>query len=382
MTSKFSLMRRVAAGLVAVAVVGGSTSAFAANLTWKGGQTTAARAWATASNWQPGTVPATNDSVFFGPIGSAAAYSVNIAANTNALASATFTSAASGQYQTTGGGFLVINGAIVNNSTATGAAGTGQSSVVLRNVELTGNSTLSGSGAPTEIFTSLEGAGFTLTVTGNNLILDGATATADIVASTGSTVSLSAVVQLADLTIGPAGTVGGEPNRAPGSFFATTGDGDLTFQNASTVNMGVAGLSPTAGAGGDNYDQFSTTGAVSFAGSLNIDWSQVGSSLFNSWTEFDLFSGGTYGGNFGSVSLVGATGPYSTLSFTQNGSEWRSQDFVGQGGQTQYLVFQSVSGNLVVVPEPSTIVFASIGVAMSGWSVLKKRRLAKLASSK
>lgn len=382
MTSKFSFMRRVAAGLVAIAVVGGSTSAFAANLTWKGGQSTAARVWATASNWQPGTVPAANDSVFFGPIGSSAAYSVNIASDTNALASATFTSAASGQYQTTGGGFLVMNGALVNNSTATGAAGTGQASVVLRNVKLAGNSTLSGSGAPTEIFTSLEGAGFTLTVTGNNLILDGATATADVLASTGSTVSLSSVVQLANLTIGPAGTVGGEPNRAPGSFFATTGAGTLDFQNASTVNMGVAGLSPTSGAGGDNYDQFSTTGSVSFAGSLNIDWSQVGSSTFNSFTEFDLFSAGTYGGNFGSVSLVGATGPYSALSFTQNGSEWRTQDFVGQGGQTQWLVFQSGTGNLVVVPEPSTIVFASIGVAMSGWSVLKKRRLAKLASSK
>lgn len=382
MTSKFSFMRRVAAGLVAIAVVGGSTSAFAANLTWKGGQSTAARVWATASNWQPGNVPAANDSVFFGPIGSSAAYSVNIASDTNALASATFTSAASGQYQTTGGGFLVMNGALVNNSTATGAAGTGQASVVLRNVKLAGNSTLSGSGAPTEIFTSLEGAGFTLTVTGNNLILDGATATADVLASTGSTVSLSSVVQLANLTIGPAGTVGGEPNRAPGSFFATTGAGTLDFQNASTVNMGVAGLSPTSGAGGDNYDQFSTTGSVSFAGSLNIDWSQVGSSTFNSFTEFDLFSAGTYGGNFGSVSLVGATGPYSALSFTQNGSEWRTQDFVGQGGQTQWLVFQSGTGNLVVVPEPSTIVFASIGVAMSGWSVLKKRRLAKLASSK
>jgi hypothetical protein len=29
-------------------------------------------------------------------------------------------------------------------------------------------------------------------------------------------------------------------------------------------------------------------------------------------------------------------------------------------------VFQAQSGNLVVVPEPSTIVFAGLGVAMSG----------------
>lgn len=384
MTSKFSFMRRLAAGLLAVAVVGGSSSAFAASYTWKGGQTTLSRAWATASNWSPGTVPGNTDSVFFGPIGTSASYSVNIAADTAELASVTFTSAATGGYQTTGAGSLVVNGAIVNNSSAINpSVGTGESSVVLRNVRLAGDSTLSGTGAPTEIFTSLEGAGFTLAVTGNNLILDGATAEANILASTGSTISLSSVVQLADFTIGSAGTVGGEPNRAAGSFFATTSSGALTFSSAaSTVNMGVAGIPPGPGAGGDNYDQFTTTGAVSFNGTLNIDWAQVGSNTFNSWTEFDLFSAGTYGGNFTSVTLVGGTGPYSSLTFTQNGGEWTTGSFIGQGGQSQYLVFQSGTGNLVVVPEPSTIVFAGIGVAMSGWSVLKKRRLAKLASSK
>jgi hypothetical protein len=383
MTSKFSFMRRVAAGLLAVAIVGGGTSAFAANYTWKGGQTTAARAWATASNWSPSGPPANGDRAFFGPIGTSASYSVNLSADTNELVALTFTSAATGGYQTTGAGAIVVNGAIVNNSTAINpTVGTGESSVVLRNVTLAGNSTLSGTGAPTEIFSNLDGAGFTLTVTGNNLVLDGATATANILASTGSTVSLSSVVQLADFTIGPAGTVGGEPNRAAGSFFATTSDGVLDFQNGSIVNVGVAGLAPAPGAGGDNYDQFTTSGAVTFGGDLNIDWSQVGSSTFLSWSEFDLFSGGTYGGNFSSVTLVGGTSPYAGLTFTQNGGEWRTGSFIGEAGQSQWLVFQSGTGNLVVVPEPSTIVFAGLGVAMSGWSLLKKRRLAKLASSK
>ena len=111
---------------MAVAIVGGSTSAFAANYTWKGGQSTAARAWATASNWSPSGPPANGDRAFFGPIGSAASYSVNLAADSNELVSVNFTSAATGGYQTTGAGAIVVNGAIVNDSTAINpAVGTG-----------------------------------------------------------------------------------------------------------------------------------------------------------------------------------------------------------------------------------------------------------------
>ena len=172
--------------------------------------------------------------------------------------------------------------------------------------------------------------------------------------------------------------MGGEPTRPTGEFFGTLGDGTIDFKNGSTVNMGAASpASPSI-----TYDQFSTTGAINFGGSLNVDWAQVGSSTFANYTAFDLFDGGSYAGNFSSVALVGATAPYASLTFTQNGSEWSTQPFVGEGGQNQWLVFQSQSGNLVVVPEPSTIVFAGLGVAMSGWTMWKKRRLSKLLAAK
>ena len=295
------------------------------------------------------------------------------------MTSATFTSAATAGYRvTSAGGALVLNGALVNNSTALNTQGTGKSSVLITNLKLAGDSTLSGSGAPTEIFSNLFGVGKKLTVTSSNLILDGATSEANIEASTGATVSLSQSVTLADFTVGPAGTVGGEPTRATGDFYQTFGDGAIQFKNGSTVNMGAA--SPISA--GDTYDQFSTTGAINFGGSLNVDWAQVGSSTFANYTAFDLFDGGSYAGNFSSVALVGATAPYASLTFTQNGSEWSTQPFVGEGGQNQWLVFQSQSGNLVVVPEPSTIVFAGLGVAMSGWTMWKKRRLSKLLAAK
>ena len=40
----------------------------------------------------------------------------------------------------------------------------------------------------------------------------------------------------------------------------------------------------------------------------------------------------------------------------------------------QRLIFSQSTGTLTVVPEPSTIVFAGIGIAMFGWSTWTRRR--------
>jgi len=65
------------------------------------------------------------------------------------------------------------------------------------------------------------------------------------------------------------------------------------------------------------------------------------------------------------------------LSWTKIGDNWSSGD-IGSGKFFQY---QNATGELVVVPEPSTLVFAGVGVAMAGWSAWKKRRLAKVLAS-
>jgi hypothetical protein len=181
---------------------------------------------------------------------------------------------------------------------------------------------------------------------------------------------------LLDLTIGAAGTLSGLANRDPGVFFNAGAEGTLNLMNGSTSNFGVMGSVD------GEYDAYATTGPVNFGGELNIDWSQVGSNTFSNWTNFNLFEGLSYAGNFSQVNLNGAAAPYDTLTFTQFGTEWSTQPFIGAGGQSQWLVFQAQSGNLVVVPEPSTIVFAGLGVAMSGWTMWKKRRLSKLLAAK
>lgn len=385
MKLKFAFARKVAVGLMAVAVAAAGANAFAANYTWKGATSANGKIWSTASNWSqaatPAIAPPDFSTVVIGPIGGGTTIPVqrqiNVTTDTNEITSMTFTDNLAG-YEFTGAGNVVVNGAIVNNSTTLSTGGTDKASVVLKLVQLNGDSTLSGSGAATEIYQEISSVDplnpNTLTVTGNNLILQGTTVNANLLASTGSFVSLDSAPSFRDLTIGAAGSLGGLPNRDPDVFFGATGTGTLDLKNGSNSYFAVKNDA--------EYDQFATTGTISFGGTLNVDWAQVGSSTFENYTTFDLFNGSTYSGNFSAVSLAGAAAPYDTLTFTQFGTEWSTQPFVGEGGQQQWLVFQSQSGNLVVVPEPSTIVFAGLGVAMSGWTMWKKRRLSKLLAAK
>ena len=400
MKLKHAFARKVAAGFLAVAVAAAGANAFAANYTWKGGNTTPTKAWATGSNWAQtaptatAVAPTNGSSVFIGPLGGGTSLApvqrtINVADDTNAIQSMTFTAGGYAGYSFSGAGAVVLapGAAIVNNNATLTTGGTKQASVVLKNVTLQGNATLSGSGPATEIYSVIDGTNpsDTLTVSNNNLILQGTTVNVNVVASTGSTVSLDALPSFTNLTIGSLGSLGGLPGRAAGDFFGATGTGVLDLQAGSTSTFAVQGTSPTAGDGGTNYDQYATSGAVNFGGTLNVDWAQVGSSTFNSWTTFNLFDAGVagYSGNFSQVYLTGTlAAPYTGLTFNQVGSEWKTDPFVGQGGQSQWLVFQSQSGNLVVVPEPSTIVFAGLGVAMSGWTMWKKRRLSKLLAAK
>ena len=390
MKLQYAFARKVAAGFLAVAVAAAGANAFAANYTWKGGTNATSKNWVTGTNWSqtatPAVAPQDLSTVIIGALGGGTAGSqraINVASDTNEVSSLQFNNNNAG-YAFTGNGYVVVNGAITNNNTTLSSAGTGAASTVLRNVQLNGDTSLSGTGAPTEIFASITGVNefTTLTVTGNNLILDGTGVAVNLIASTGSTVSLNQSPAFTNLTIGAGGALGGLPGRDPGTFFSATGTGDVELKNASTTTFAVAGVQPGAGDAGTSYDQFATGGAMKFGGTLVVDWAQVGSSLFDNYTTFDLFNGGTYAGNFSSVSLAGGVAPYDALSFTQFGTEWSTQPFVGAGGQSQWLVFQAQSGNLVVVPEPSTIVFAGLGVAMSGWTMWKKRRLSKLFAAK
>ena len=121
------------------------------------------------------------------------------------------------------------------------------------------------------------------------------------------------------------------------------------------------------------------TGLLSFGGTLDIDFSGSTAESFGTGAGWLLFQGVVTGTtSFSSVLLdnVDPSSPYYGLTFhaVANGDFWTDASAVNG----QQLVFYRDIGQLVVVPEPSTIVFAGIGVAMCGWTMWKRRRLGKM----
>ncbi|NCX99993.1 MAG: PEP-CTERM sorting domain-containing protein, partial [Planctomycetia bacterium] len=59
--------------------------------------------------------------------------------------------------------------------------------------------------------------------------------------------------------------------------------------------------------------------------------------------------------------------------FNLQPGDWIS-DWVTTDNGNQRFIFSQSNGTLTVVPEPSTIVFAGIGMAMFAWSTWTRRR--------
>jgi hypothetical protein len=125
------------------------------------------------------------------------------------------------------------------------------------------------------------------------------------------------------------------------------------------------------------YDQVIAATTVSFGGALVIDFNQGGFAVGDIW---QMFSGSSYSGNFSSVT---ATGLYGDLTFNDVGDgEWKATG--GTLGAGQSLSFYEnnshsyngmfTAGQLVLVPEPSTVVIAAIGALLAGGRTLRRRR--------
>jgi len=178
-----------------------------------------------------------------------------------------------------------------------------------------------------------------------------------------------------------------------GSFKNVNNQSGLLFLDAGE-SLNTTNYVQTAGGTVEmnvNSDFSSSTvlGNYQLGGAMILDAVGLGSSPFaigDSWKLFigDNFTSGSAsaanaGSNFSSFAMTtsSSTSPYYG-TFTRFGQEWQSPT----APDGTFLVFQAATGNLVVVPEPSTMVFAGLGVAMSGWTMWKKRRLSKLLAAK
>ena len=226
---------------------------------------------------------------------------------------------------------------------------------------------------------TLSGSG---TVTLNGNVLQGASASSSTLVvsggltlktftnfSSGATITNNGTTVLSGTTgsfrdFANQGTLSG---AGTGVYFGSNFD-HLALNSGSTVKTYIGGT--TAG----TYDSWMSTNPTSMdlGANLNINFGNITGAV--NGTTWNIFNADN-ASNFGSVTATGKVNNV-TVVFTQPGgpgSAWQSND-IGGGS---FLVFKN-NGDLVVVPEPSTIVFAGVGVAMAGWSAWKKRRLAKV----
>jgi autotransporter-associated beta strand protein len=144
--------------------------------------------------------------------------------------------------------------------------------------------------------------------------------------------------------------------------------GSLQLNSGGTVQMGISGTA--AGL----FDQVVSASTVTFGGTLELDFTTNGFGTGDLW---QLFSGSSFSGQFSSITT---TGSYGSLAFVDVGNgEWKADLGNGQtmsfyANNNQAFNGRFMAGQLVVVPEPSTLVIAGIGVCLAGWQAMKRRR--------
>lgn len=384
------VFRRLAAdaAMVILSVVCLASAAEAASYTWTG---STSGAWGTAGNWIGGT-------------------------NTSLPTSGTHSVFYTGSNRlsgTVGSGYALDK--LQFNSTATGSYVITASSSVTPAIAMRGD-IVNQSG----LLQTIGG-----TTSGSRLKIDYGSGTATRLIDVGSgTIAFNAVIQSSpNTTLVKQGsgsldlTAGGSVQAFTGTLSMAAGTTNLIAALGSavveTVNGAVVNLNPS---NASNY----SIGSLSNSGSANVvnDVLVNGPSVLNSdgtvafktltndsvslmtFTKPVTLGGGLFvdvvktypnatltdpqpfklfdysEGAIGSFATVTANYDGTTLAFNQgvdpdNPDLWVS----GTAPDGRYMTFNQLSGDLVVVPEPSTIAFAGIGCSLAGWQVFKQRRL-------
>lgn len=371
---KTSIMNRILAkslvATVALATTAGLSSAKGATYTWNALRT---GAWSTGSNWI-GNVPPSNfggEDLIFGSTGGGASNrtATNNIASDYPVNSITFSGTT--PYTLTGSS-LLMNGNITNttnraqtiqNNITTGASavtmtsGTGASSL------------LSLSGTVTNTNGLVLSAGrfsFTQAIVGGGNVTTGSTANVLLQANSPGGIG--------DLTSGGRLNIGNN-NGAGVMILETT---NATFLPGSTTSLNVGTDVGGDIVAGTTFDQIVSTGTAVFDGTLSMDFSQMlidPNSLVSFNTAWKLFDAAGYVGDFSSMTVTNAPGAYSNMNgtWTLDNGVWVSP-LINNDAGNQYFAFDQTTGQLIVVPEPSTIVFAALGAAISGWHCINKRR--------
>jgi autotransporter-associated beta strand protein len=151
----------------------------------------------------------------------------------------------------------------------------------------------------------------------------------------------------------------------------------LTLGSSATTELTITGSTS------DLYDQVIGSTTLTWGGTIALTIGDGLVTSYDDWTTFNLFTGfASTSGNLAGITLNAAGTDFAGMTFYQgtDGDWYTGWDGVngavasGWNAAGQELKFSQSTGTLTVVPEPSTIVFAGIGMAMFGWSTLTRRR--------
>jgi len=190
------------------------------------------------------------------------------------------------------------------------------------------------------------------TITGGKLAVNGSLGSTAVSVGSGGTLGGSGSI---------AGAVSVDGILSPGNSPGVITLGSLLLGGSSTTLVEIAGTSR-----GTSYDGINITDSngLTYGGILSLDFSSLGSPVADN-TTFDIFSFlGSSSGNFSSVS---STGLYAG-TWTSKGS---GNFELVSGAQT--LTFSQSAGDIVVVPEPTSLALLGVGLTM-GVAIHRRRR--------
>lgn len=218
------------------------------------------------------------------------------------------------------------------------------------------NISLVKAGAGTQILSGASRYTGTTAVNAGTLIVDG-----------NNSLATGAVTVAAGAVLGGSGTIGGvttvSGTLSPGSSPGVLTIASLVLEGQSTSLLELDGTTRGTGYDGVTITQ---SGGLTYGGALSL----VFSNIFADNTTFDLFN--FSGSPLGGFSGVTATGPYGSLTFTDNGSGVWTSGPTSVAGQT--MTFTQSTGDLVFVPEPGAFTLAGLGIAAAAWAASRRRR--------